>query len=261
MNDQMISVGSTIRRFAAIAALSLASAPLAAQTSAEHIALGDRERDALNAVGALQHYLAAVQADTNNAEAWWRASSQVMDLGEFDDAKRDSLYRLGEQYARRAVAADAKSAMAHFALAKAVGRRAQSVGPRDRVKFAGTVRAEALESLRLDSLNAGGLHVMGVWHAEVMRLNGFARFMAKNVLGGKVFGEANWRDAARYLERAALVEPERIVHRLELGSVYLDTGDKVKAREQFEAALRLRPTDYNDKHYQQEAGRRLASLR
>ena len=36
------------------------------------------------------------------------------------------------------------------------------------------------------------LHVMGMWNAEVMRLNTFSRAVAKNVLGGRVFGAASW---------------------------------------------------------------------
>jgi len=248
-------------RLAVIAATALSASVLPAQTAAEHIVLGDRDRAALNAASALRHYQAAIQADPSNGEALWRAAREAIDLGEFDDAKRDSLYQLGEQYARRAVQADPKSSMTHFALAKAIGRRALSLGARERVKYAGEVRKEALESLALDSSNAGALHVMGRWHANIMRLSGIQRFMAKNVLGGKTFNEANWKDAAAFLERAAAVEPERIVHRLELASVYADSGNKVKAREQYQAALQLKQIDYNDKRYQEQAERELRELR
>lgn len=237
------------------------AAPLAAQTAAEHIVLGDKEHAAMNASAALHHYQEAIRVDANNAEALWRASREAVDLGEFDDKRRDSLYALGEQYARRAVQADPKSSMAHFALAKAIGRHALSMGKRDRVKFAGEVRTQALESLRLDSANAGGLHVMGMWNAEIMRLSGIERFFAKNVLGGKTFGEANWADAVRYLERATAIEPERIVHRLNLAEVYKDTGNKAKAREQYQAAIRLKPLEYNDRRYQQQADKGLKDLR
>jgi regulator of microtubule dynamics protein 3 len=245
----------------ALVAATLSSAPLLAQSAAEHIVLGDRDHAAMNAAGALRHYQAAIQADANNGEGLWRASREAIDLGEFDDAKRDSLYQLGEQYARRAVQAVPGSSMAHFALAKAIGRRALSLGAKERVKYAGEVRKEALESLKLDSTNAGALHVMGRWHANIMRLSGIQRFMAKNVLGGKTFGEANWKDAAALLERASSLEPDRIVHRLELASIYADTGNKTKAREQYQAVMQLKPADYNDKKYQEQAEKALKELR
>jgi len=244
-----------------IVATVLLPAVSVAQTAAEHIVLGDRERAAMNAAAALQHYQEAVRVDPNNAEALWRSGAESVDLGEFDDARRDSLYRLGEQFARRAVQADPKSSMAHFALAKAIGRRALSLGPRDRVKYAGEVRKEALEALALDSANAGALHVMAMWHANIMRLSGFTRFMAKNLLGGKTFDEANWNDAARLLERAVMLEPDRIVHRLDLAGVYRDRKENSKAREQYETAMRLKQTDYNDKSYQQQADRELREMR
>ena len=244
-----------------IAATMLASAGLSAQTAAEHIVLGDKDYEAMNAAGALRHYQDAIKIDANNAQALWKASVQSVDLGEFNDAARDSLYRLGEQYARRAVQADPKSSMAHFALAKAIGRRALSLGARERVKYAGEVRREALEALKLDSLNAGALHVMGMWHANIMRLSGFTRFLAKNLLGGKTFSEANWNDAARSLERATSLEPDRVVHHLDLASVYRDRGEKEKARAQYQIALQLKLKDYNDKSYKTQAERELSELR
>lgn len=247
-------------RLAVLTASVLAST-LEAQSAAERVALGDRDHAAMNAPGALRHYQEALRLDAGNADALWRASREAIDLGEFDDDVRDSLYRLGEQYARRAVQADAQSSMAHFALARAIGRRALSLGARERVKLAAEIRAEALEALRLDSTNTGAMHVMGMWHANVMRLSGVARFLAKTLLGGKVFDEANWKDAVAYLERAAAIEPERIVHRLNLAAVYADVGDTAKARASYEAALQLRPTDYNDRHYQRQAGDGLRTLR
>ena len=97
-------------RIAVLAATLLVSAPLAAQSAAEHVALGNRDRDAMNAAGALRHYQEAARMEPTNVEALWRASREAIDLGEFNDAQRDSLYTVGEDFARRAVAADAKSA-------------------------------------------------------------------------------------------------------------------------------------------------------
>jgi tetratricopeptide (TPR) repeat protein len=248
-------------RVAIVAATFALSRILVAQTATEHVALGDKDFEAMNAAGALAHYQAAIAIDSSNTEALWKASVQATDLGEFNDAGRDSLYRLGEQYARRAVQSNPQSSMVHFALAKAIGRRALSLGPRDRVKYAGEVRKEALAALQLDSANAGALHVMAMWHANIMRLSGFTRFLAKNLLGGKTFSEANWNDAALMLERAVALEPERIVHRLDLAGVYRDRGEKAKARQEYEAVQRLALRDYNDKSYKAQAEREVAEIR
>jgi tetratricopeptide (TPR) repeat protein len=248
-------------RTAVFVAMLAVTTSLAAQSAAEHIALGDKDHAAGSAASAMQHYKEAVTADPKSAEALWRASRESIDLGEFNAAERDLFYKVGEEYARLAVAADPKSAMAHFALAKSIGRRALSLGTRERIKYANAVHEEFMASLTLDSINPGALHVMGMWHANIMRLNGMERFFAKNLLGGKTFGEANWNDAAKSLERASALEPDRIVHALDLAGVYRDRDEKVKAREQYQRALNLKAVEFNDKNYQAQAQRELADLK
>ncbi|MGH7668090.1 MAG: hypothetical protein ACRENQ_01250 [Gemmatimonadaceae bacterium] len=237
-----------------------------AQTVADAIALGDSAAAALDAPGALAHYQAAIQLDSVNAEALWKAARETVDLGEaagfaHHNDVRDSLYKIGEQYATRAVQANPKIAVTHFTLAKALGRAALSVGSRERVTYAKRVREQALEALKLDSLDDGAWHVMGVWNAEIMRLNTFTRFFAKTLLGGGVLGEASWNNAERDLEHAVALQPTRIVHHLDLGQVYADVGDKAKARAQYELALSLPATEYNDTNYKHEAEQALARLK
>jgi hypothetical protein len=123
---------------------------------------------------------------------------------------------------------------------------------RGRVKYGTDVRAQALECLRIKPGHTGCLHVMGVWNAEVMRLNGLVRLIAKNILGGRVFGSASWPEAVRYMEAAVAGDPQRVVHRLDMGEIYRDTDDKAKARAQFETGLRLPDTDYNDRRFKAE---------
>ena len=237
-----------------------------AQTAADAIALGDTAAAALDAQGALAHYQAAIELDSVNAEALWKAAREAVDLGEaagftHQDSARDSLYKLGEQYANRAVQANPNVAVTHFTLAKALGRAALALGSRERVKYAKRVREQALEALKLDSLDDGAWHVMGVWNAEIMRLNTFTRFFAKTLLGGGVLGEASWGNAQRDLEHAVALQPTRIVHHLDLARVYADVGDKAKAREQYELVLSLPATEYNDTNYKHEAEQALAKLR
>jgi uncharacterized protein HemY len=64
-----------------------------------------------------------------------------------------------------------------------------------------------------------------------------------------VFGAASWKEAVRYMEAAVAAEPQRVVHRLDMGEVYRDVGDKAKARTQFDTGLRLPSTDFNDPRF------------
>ncbi|MEJ7810072.1 MAG: hypothetical protein WKG32_06580, partial [Gemmatimonadaceae bacterium] len=186
---------------AALTLAPLCAAPAAAQSAGgNHVALGDQAHAAMNPAEALRHYELAIEADSTSYEALWKAARDVTDLAQFEPngSQRKKWFRTGERYARRALAANPRDAEGHFHTARAIGLVALSLGKKDRVKFAGEVRTHALEALKLDPNHAGALHVMGVWNAEVMRLSGVSRFMAKNFLGGKVFDAASWQEARRY---------------------------------------------------------------
>jgi tetratricopeptide (TPR) repeat protein len=246
------------------AALSLVlfASTVSAQAAQSHTTLGDKEYAAMDAPAALVHYEAAIAADPKDYGALWKASRAAVDLGSYETnaEKRGLLYRKAELYARRAVEANPTDAEGHFHLARALGRNALTLGTRARIKYATDVRAHALECLKSAPKHPGCLHVMGVWNAEVMRLNGFSRMLAKNLLGGKVFGSASWADAKRYMEESVAAEPDRIVHHVDLAEIYKDTGDKAKAKAAYEAVIRLPISDYNDRHYKAQADKGLRSL-
>lgn len=222
-----------------------------AQSVTDEIAAGDRAYAALDESAALDHYQKAAAAEPRNYEALWKASRSAIDLGipAAGAAKRNGLFSTAEQYGRRAVAVNPGDAEGHFVLAWALGKTALSQSASKRVKYGTEVHNHAVECLRLKPAHAGCLHVMGVWNAEIMRLNSFVRLIARSILGGRVFGEASWKEAVRYMEAAVAAEPQRVVHRLDMGEVYRDAGQKDKAREQFETGLRLPSTDFNDPRF------------
>jgi tetratricopeptide (TPR) repeat protein len=249
-------------RTAALLAVSVLAPTAGAQTVTDHIAAGDREYASLKPAAALPHYEAAIAVDAKSYEALWKASRAAVDIGEMEanaDVRKQT-YKTAEQYARRAVEANPADAEGHFHLARSLGRTALSLGKRDRVKYAGEVRAHALQALERNAGHPGALHVMGMWNAEIMRLSGIQRFAAKTLLGGKVFSEASWKEAVRYMEAAVAAEPERIVHRIDLAEVYEDVGDKAKAREQYQAVMRSAVLDAKDPTYKQQAEARLKKL-
>ena len=240
----------------------LAASAAGAQSAADHIALGDKEYVAMNAPAALAHYEEAIKADPTNYEAHWKASRSAVDLGgaERNEEKRGLYFKNAERYARQAVAENPSDAEGHFDLARALGKNALSQGPRDRIKFAKDVRNQAQECLKIDPKHAGCLHVMGMWNAEVMRLNGFTRMLAKNFLGGQIFSTANWAEARRYMEESVANDPNRIVHHLDLAGVYKDTGDKAKAKAEYLMVMKLPNTDFNDRQYKAAADAALRTL-
>src|SRR2546430_9436346 len=99
-------------RGAVLLLLSLAG-PARAQTHptvAEHLVLGDSAHAALAPAQALQHYRAALTADSTNYAALWKAGRELVDIakhveGQDDSPKhlRDSLYTTGRAYGQAPV--------------------------------------------------------------------------------------------------------------------------------------------------------------
>jgi tetratricopeptide (TPR) repeat protein len=242
----------------------MAQTAFAQDSVATHVARGDSAYAAFEVETALQQYEAAIAADSSNVDALGKASRTAVDLGESltDAARKKELFLRGERFARLAVAADSTNAEAWFHLARALGRTALSVGVRDRVKYAVAIKQYAQKTLALKPDHAGALHVLGMWNAEVKRLNGVSLFFARNFLGGGVMGQANWKDAVSYMERAAEVDPDRLVHRLDLAGVYASVGEKEKARTTYESVISATTrTDFNDALYKKQAEEALKKLR
>jgi tetratricopeptide (TPR) repeat protein len=255
-----------MRKLLLIATLAAgAVAPLAGQSADDEIRAGQAARDSLNAEAALQHFERAARLDSANYEANWRTALALIDVGaETPDSikspARDSMYALAETYARRAVTLRPDDADGHFVLADAIGRASLTKGKKERVERAKEIRDEALEAIRLNPRHDGAYHILGRWNAEIMRLSGVQRFVAKNFLGGAVFNQASWNGAVANLERAVELDPQRIFHRLDLALVYLDLKRYPEARTQLQRIAALPAADPRDPRYHHDAARILAAI-
>jgi tetratricopeptide (TPR) repeat protein len=252
-------------RFAPLVALLLA-APLAAQTVAEHVAMGDSAEPFLHPDVALRHYREALALDSLDFAANWKAARALADVakqltGDDTKAQRDSLYSVGRVYAERALRIDSTRAEGHYVVALVLGRLSRTRGGRERVRFAQIIYDQATRTIQLDSTMDGAWHILGAWHAEVKRLSGFTRFFAKALFGAGFMDKANWADAQRNLERAVALRPEHVYHRLELAQVYVDVGKYTRAREQLTTIATLPISDVMDPSYQRDAAKLLADIR
>ena len=229
-----------------LATANMAAAPVGPAEAIAFVADGDRAHAAMQPTIALAAYERAIALDSNYYDALYKAAGEAVELGLFETNKpiMTAYFDTALAFAHRAVTAYPTGSDGHYMLARVEGRAAMAVSGGNRIQVGKNVRNEALLSLKYDSLNPGALHVLGVWNAEVMRLSGFERFIARTLLGGGILGKANWHDAQSYMEKSVAVDPNRIIHHLDLGLIYLDVGKKRQAREQFELVMAMPLREY-----------------
>ncbi len=233
-------------------------AHLAAQSVADHVAMGTAAIDAHDLRTGLAHFEAALALDSNDYAANWRAAIALLDQGEqiadsIESAERDSIFARAEVLARRSVAADSLGSEGHFALAATVGRASLTMGKKERIRRAKVIRDEALRTIELDPDHDGAYHVLGRWNAEIMRLSGLSRFFAKSFLGAGIFRQASWEAAVSNLQRAVQLDPARIYHRLELARIYADRKRYQEARDQLGRIGALPDRELLDPVYRERA--------
>jgi hypothetical protein len=204
--------------------------------------------------------------DSLDGEAHWRAAiawseSAAALTTKPERPRRDSLNARAEVLARRALALDSAGAQPAFALGLVLGNTALTKGIKARVRMAVEVRALALRALAADSTHDGAHHLLGRWHAEVRRLSGFERLIAKTVLGGGVFGDASWASARAHLERAVALDSTRIFHRLDLAAVCMDLEDFACAETELRRVAELPERVAMDPAYKREGARLRARLK
>jgi len=246
-----------LRSIAIIAVLSAAAVALRAQGPADHVAMGKAANEAHDPATALLHFQAALKQDSANYDANWRGALTLLDLGDLtpDSAaksRRDSLYALAERYASRAVAADSMGADGHFALAATTGKASLTLGRDARIRKAGIIRREAIRAIELNPKHDGAYHIMGRWNAEIMRISGISRFVARNFLGADVFKQASWKNAVANMQKAVALDPGRIQHHLELARIYADRKREADAATQLRLVQSLPVRETTDSLLKQQ---------
>lgn len=231
---------------------------LPAQQAADHVALGITAEEAHDLKTALQHYDAALSQDSTNYAANWRGAITLLTLGEQlgdtgKNPERDSLYQQAERYAGRAVASNPAGADGHFALAASIGRTSLTLGKRARIRRAAIIRSEALRAIALNPRHDGAYHILGRWNAEIMRISGLGRFVAKSFLGAGIFNQASWGKAIYNMEKAVQLDPGRIYHHLELAEIYAERKRPADAKTQLHLVDSLPQREVMDSAYKREA--------
>ena len=121
--------------------------------------------------------------------------------------------------------------------ARFFGQIGMMSGNREKVRLGKEIKSLADQSLALDSENALGNAVLGIWHFELARLSGVEKFFA-HLLYGDV-PEGSFETALKFLRIAIARDPSNIHYRLFCIKALLELDRKAEAQAQADEALKL----------------------
>jgi len=211
--------------------------------------------------GSLKEYLSAIELDSMNYEANWKASRAYTDVGETieDDDERAELYLKGSQTAKRAVQIDSTGAKGHLFLSIALGRVALDAGAKERIKLSKDIKKEVDLAIKYDPNDDIAYHVLGRWNRKLSNLSWIEKGFADMFLGG-VPEDASEENAIAAFKKAIEMKPNHINHHLELGITYEMMDMEEDARKEFQTCLDLPNSDSGDEKYKLDAQERIEDL-
>jgi len=223
----------------------------------------ERALDADHLAGLYQAALATIerelQRDTRDFGLLWRQAENLTDWARVSpQEEQEARYEEAVGAARRAVEVRGTDAEGWFQLGKALGRLALFRGGKKKVEMSREVKDHFEKAIALKADHAGALHGLARWHREVANLSWVLKTAAKIIYGG--LPPASNEQAIELFHKAIALEPDNIVHHLELGKTLLESKDRAGARMEFQKALELPVVRADDPEWQEEARRELAKI-
>jgi tetratricopeptide (TPR) repeat protein len=246
--------------FSGIVALLLTPAALHAGPADELITKGDASYVKLEAAEALKFYLPAEKLEPNNVRLLVRISREYRHLMS-DATKPEQKLSLGStavDYAKRAAALEPNDPEAQLAVAISYGKLEPLEGNREKIEASRIIKDAADKVIKLDPSSDLGWHVLGRWHMALADVNAFERALAQ-IAYGKL-PESTYEDAARCFEKAIELNPNRLMHYIELGRVYAHMGRTDDARSCITKGLAMRDTEKDDPETKRQGRELLAKL-
>ena len=236
--------------------LSLASTTAGDGNAETLIRQGDQLDKALKAKEALKFYLPANKLEPDNVDLLICIARQYRHLMSDTSSKSEKL-RLGKislQYAERASDLAPRNAEAQLSPAISYGKMLPYMSSKDQVAASPRIKAAVDRTLRLDPQNDTAWHILGRWNRVLASVS-----VIKRVLANAIYGElpvTTNEEAEKCLRKAIAINPNRLIHYIELGRIYAQMGRKEEARQYILKGLSM-PNEENDDIEMKEIGREI----
>lgn len=229
-----------------VLALALAGAASGADSADELIRKGDVFYARLQATEALAFYLPAEKLVPNNVRLLVRISREYRHLMS-DATKREDKLLLGGTavgYARRAVALAPNDPEAQLAVAISYGKLLPLQSSKEQYANSRVIKTAVDRVIALDPGNDLGWHILGRWYFNVADLNSVKRALAQLAYG--TMPAATYADAERCFLKGIELNPNRLMHCIELGRTYAQMDRDEEARRFIVKGLAMTETEKDD---------------
>jgi tetratricopeptide (TPR) repeat protein len=233
------------------AALCLSGVAARAENAEALITKGDQFDKQLRAKEALEDYLPANKLEPNNVGLLIRIARQYRHLMSDTSSKKEKL-RLGNislEFAGRAATLAPNNVEAQLSPAISYGKMLPYMRSKDQVNASPRIRSAVDRTLRLDPSNDTAWHILGRWHRVLANINVVKRVLAKALYGDLpvTTNEA----AEKCLLKAIAINPNRLIHYIELGRIYAQMGRKEEARKFIQKGLAMPNKEKDDPEMRQ----------
>lgn len=233
------------------AVLCLSAVAVRSKDTDSLIAKGDQFDKRLRPKEALEEYLPANKLEPNNVNLLCCIARQYRHLMSDTSSKQEKL-RLGNislEYADRAASLAPKNAEAQLSPAISYGKMLPFMKARDQVDASPRIKESVDRALRLDPNNDTAWHILGRWNRVLANMNVIKRVLAKALYGD--LPVTTNEEAEKCLLKAIEINPNRLIHYIELGRIYAQMGRKEEARKFLQKGLAMPNKEKDDPEMKQ----------
>ncbi len=224
------------------------------------IARGDQHDQRFEAAEALKHYLPAEKLLPDDSALLVKIARQyVYRMADLKSPlEKIASGQTALDYAERAVKVNPRSSDAHLSIAICLGKIVQLQGNKEKVEASKRIKESAETAVKLDPRNDYAWHLLGRWHQALAGMNGLTRGLARVVYGA--LPPASNEEAVRCFENALALNPNRLIHHIELGRTYAQMGRKDEARAAITQGLAMPNREKDDPETKERGRLTLAKL-
>ena len=238
----------------------LATSIAAAQSADQLVEKAKASEKRFDTKQALQLYQQAEKLDPKNCQILVRIARQYryMMIEASTNNEKLRLGHLALDYSERAAAACPHDSDAQLAPGVTLGKMVPFMPTKEQVAASPKIKASADKALQLDPKNDTAWHVLGRWNRVLADVNTLKRAFAGMIFGGLPKGSIE--EAERDMKKAMELNPNRLMHYVELGRIYAQMGRKDDARKFINKGLAMPDAEKDDWETKQRGRETLQKL-